>query len=87
MAGEKMTAGQAAAARKTGKMTALKRQNAEGAVKAYAGKKQEDKATQESVNAAKIKAEADRAEAARKAGAAAAKKKKLSAAEIAMGMR
>lgn len=88
MAGEKMTAGQSEAARKSGRMTALSRANAGGDVKSYTGKKkEEDKAAQEAVNAAKVAAEKAAAEKARQAGAEKAKKKKLSPADIAMGLR
>lgn len=92
MAGEKgKTSAQSEASRKANRLTAIKRGEDGGSVKAVSGKasdkKEEDKAAQEAVNAAKVAEEKAKAEKAREAGAKAAKKKKLSPADIAMGRR
>jgi len=88
MAGEKMTAGQASAAKAASRMTALKRAADGGKVTAHTGKKKEEDAiAQEAANAAKVAAEKAAADKAHKAGQEAAKKKKLSALDIAMGRR
>lgn len=94
MAGEKMNAFQSNVSRQSNRIQAVQRQNSGGSVTQKVGKTDAEKAkeaaalkAQQAANAAKIKEEAARAEAARKKGAEAVKKKKLSAADIAMGKR
>jgi hypothetical protein len=78
MAGEKMTAGQSDAARKSGRQTAIKRQADGGKVSSYAGVKTAGNGTakgKQPVNAAEIALAKGKAEAAAKLAAEAAKAK------------